>query len=109
MYDIVVYETENGHVPFDAWFDSLNVQAAPKVTTAIARMETGHFGDIKPVGHGVSERRISFGPCHRIDFGQEHPNRIILLMGGTRKQQSRDIASAQTFWTDYRKRRRRDL
>ena len=66
MFEVVVYETEEGRAPFDEWFDALDTQAALKVTTAIARIGTGNLGDVKPVGQGVSERRITFGPGYRL-------------------------------------------
>lgn len=66
MLEIVIYETEEGKAPFDEWFDSLDTQAALKVTTAIARIGSGNPGDVKPVGQGVSERRITFGPGYRL-------------------------------------------
>jgi hypothetical protein len=61
MIEIVQYETAAGNCPFAAWFDDLDARTAAKVRTAIARIETGNLGDVKPVGEGVSERRIDFG------------------------------------------------
>jgi putative addiction module killer protein len=71
MCEVVVYVTEEGRSPFDEWFEALDTQAALKVTTAIARSEAGNLGDVKPVGQGVSERRITFGPGYRLYFGQD--------------------------------------
>jgi len=103
---LVQYETEDGACPFADWFDELDVQAALKVRTALARMEVGNFGDVKPVGQGVSERRINYGPGFRIYFGQEGGKLIVLLVGGTKKRQQRDVAQAKAYWTDYKRRKK---
>ena len=63
MIEVVQYETQAGDCLFGTWFEDLDAWAAAKVRAAIARIETGNFGDAKPVGEGVSERRIDFGPA----------------------------------------------
>lgn len=63
MIKLVVYVTDAGKTPFDDWFNSLDTAAALKVRTTLARIETGNLGDVKSVGQGVSERRITFGPA----------------------------------------------
>lgn len=107
MYELVVYVTEDGKAPFDDWFDGLNTPAALKVRTALARIETGNLGDVKPVGEGVSERRIPFGPGYRVYFGQDGDTLVILLCGGTKKRQSNDIDQAKRYWDDYKDRKRK--
>ena len=79
MVELVQYETEDGACPFAEWFDGLDVRAALKVRTALARMELGNFGDVKPVGQGVSERRIDFGPGLHFYFRQEGRKLVVLL------------------------------
>lgn len=97
MFEVVVYETEDGRAPFEDWFNALDTQAALKVTTAIAKIETGNLGDVKPAGQGVSERRMTFGPGYRLYFGQDDKNLVVLLTGGTKKRQSWDIERARAF------------
>lgn len=106
MPKLSVYETEDGMCPFSDWFDALDAQAAAKVTTALVRMETGNPGDVKSVGEGVSERRITFGPGYRVYFGQDGADIVILLCGGTKKRQSKDIAAAKTLWAEYKRRKK---
>ena len=106
MPELVQYETEQGSCPFADWFDKLNVQAALKVRTALARMEAGNLGDVKPVGEGVSERRIPFGPGYRIYFGRDGDELVVLLVGGTKQRQHRDIDQAKEYWADYKARKR---
>ena len=105
MIELVVYVTEEGKAPFDDWFDKLDTVAALKVRTALARIETGNLGDVKPVGQGVSERRITFGPGYRVYFGQDGEKLVILLCGGTKKRQSKDIEQAKAFWDNYKSRK----
>jgi putative addiction module killer protein len=105
MIEVVQYEAADGACPFADWFEGLDARAAAKVRTAIARIETGNFGDVKPVGEGVSERRIDFGPGYRVYFGQDGQRLVVLLAGGTKKRQQRDIAQAKAYWRDYMQRK----
>ena len=107
MIELVVYVTEEGKAPFDDWFDKLDTVAALKVRTALARIETGNLGDVKPIGQGVSERRITFGPGYRVYFGKDGDKIVILLCGGTKKRQSKDIEQAKAFWDDYKNRKKK--
>jgi putative addiction module killer protein len=108
MIEVVSYVAEDGAVPFEAWFDRLDTQAALKVRTAIARIEAGNLGDIKPIGQGVVERCIAFGPGYRVYFGQDGETLVILLCGGTKKRQSKDIDRAKAFWEDYKRRKKKE-
>ena len=107
MIEIVQYTTEVGQVPFQDWFDNLGDEAVLKITTALSRIEGGNLGDVKPVGQGVLERRIDFGPGYRIYFGWDGDKCVILLCGGTKKRQSRDIKHAKANWADYNNRKRK--
>lgn len=106
MVAVLQYETPDGACPFATWFDGLDTAAALKVRAAIARMEAANFGDVKPVGEGVSERRIDFGPGYRVYFGREGEQIVILLVGGTKKRQQRDIDQAKAYWADYKRRKK---
>ncbi len=68
------------------------------------RIRLGNFGDCKSVGSGVSELRVPYGPGYRVYFGRKGNKVVILLYGGHKKTQSRDIALAQEYWEDYRQR-----
>ena len=107
MIELAVYVTEEGKAPFDQWFENLDTIAALKVRTALARVETGNLGDVKPIGQGVSERRITFGPGYRVYFGKDGDKLVILLCGGTKKRQSKDIEQAKAFWDDYKNRKKK--
>jgi putative addiction module killer protein len=76
-----------------------------EVTTALCRLELGNFSNVKGVGAGVFEYRIDFGPGYRVYFGKDGDTVVILLAGGTKKRQDRDIADAHERWVDYKKRK----
>lgn len=109
MLDIRYYIAADGHSPFAEWFDRLDAIARAKVATALTRMAQGNISNVKPVGEGLLEYRIDFGPGYRIYFGRDGGMVVILLTGGTKKRQQHDIETAAAFWRDYKssKRRRR--
>jgi putative addiction module killer protein len=100
------YEDEQGRSPYAQWFDDLHAPAAAKVTTALVRLEQGNFSNVKPVGSGVSEYRVDFGPGYRVYFARDGDQIIILLGGGTKKRQQRDINLAIERWQDYKRRKK---
>ena len=71
-------------------------------------MELGNLSDARHLGGGVWERRIHWGPGYRIYFGREGEQTVILLAGGSKRHQSRDIVRARDFWQDYRHRRKKE-
>ena len=77
-----------------------------KVSVALARLEQGNLSNAKGVGEGVLEYRIDWGPGYRLYFGRDGEVLVILLTGGTKKRQQRDIDQAHELWTDYKRRRR---
>ena len=80
---------------FDAWFDALkDRQAVLRIQMRIDRAESGNFGDVKPVAEGVSEMRIDFGPGYRVYFTQRGKEIVILLAGGNKSTQPKDIKTA---------------
>ena len=92
----------DGASPFGDWFADLDSIAASKVTTAIYRLRYGNLSNVRSVGSGVSEYKIDFGPGYRIYFGMDGEALIILLAGGTKKGQSKDIEKAKTLWQEYK-------
>jgi putative addiction module killer protein len=104
---VVEYLEPGGSSPFARWFARLDAMAAAKVATALYRMEQGNLSNVKPVGQGVAEYRIDFGPGYRLYIGQDGGVLIILLGGGTKKGQSSDIQQVQQRWRDYKARKKR--
>jgi putative addiction module killer protein len=106
MPEIRYYVAAEGQQPFAAWFADLEAVLRAKVTRAIVRLEQGNFSSVKSVGEGVFEYRIEFGPGYRVYFGQDGPALVILLIGGTKKRQQRDIDAGHTYWQDYKQSKR---
>lgn len=103
---LVEYQDEQGRSPFGRWFARLNAQAAARVGRVLYRLAEGNTSNVKAVGRGVSEYKLDFGPGYRIYFGQDGETLVVLLAGGTKQRQSRDVATAQRHWRDYRRRKR---
>jgi putative addiction module killer protein len=98
---VVDYLLENDGSPFRQWLDSYDRQKIyGTILARIKRVENGNFGDCKPVGEGISELRIDIGPGYRVYFGQDG-DEIILLCGGIKDTQQRDIKRAKEYWRDY--------
>ena len=83
---------------FIAWLNALrDARAVAKIAVRIKRMADGNFGDVAPVGDGVSELRIHYGPGYRVYFVQRGDVLVILLCGGDKATQARDIAAARAL------------
>jgi putative addiction module killer protein len=102
--EIKKLELQNGLVPFDRWFDSLHDPRMQAVVDArLARVRAGNFGDCKSVGGGVFELRMAFGPGLRVYYGLHGQKIVILIGGGDKRSQSRDIRRAQQLWQQFTK------
>ncbi len=105
MTTVLAYLQDDATSPFDHWVDQLDAVAAVMVQKALTKIEQGQLGNTKPVGKGVFEYRIDFGPGYRIYFGKDGPEIVILLGGGSKKGQDRDIFLAHDRWADYKRRK----
>jgi putative addiction module killer protein len=100
------YLTKKGNSPFGEWLNSLkDIKARAKLRVRLDRLKLGNLGDCKSLGSGVKELRIDFGPGYRIYFGQDGDVIILLLCGGTKKFQTKDIRRAKEYWQDYKERK----
>lgn len=108
MVEIREYNNSQGRIPYARWFNRLDAVAAARVTIALTRMEAGNLSNVKSVGRGVFEYRIDFGPGYRVYFGKDRETLVILLGGGTKKRQQRDVENAQTLWQEYKQRKRKE-
>ena len=80
---------------YDRWFERLrDRQARTRIDIRVRRLSLGNPGDVKPVGEGVSELRIDYGPGYRVYFVQRGQTLVILLAGGDKRTQDRDIKTA---------------
>ncbi|MEM8805290.1 MAG: type II toxin-antitoxin system RelE/ParE family toxin [Cyanobacteria bacterium P01_G01_bin.38] len=98
-------ESIDGKNPFSNWLDSLrDKKSKAKIQIRLERVKMGNLGDFKSVGEGVLELRIRHGPGYRVYFAQVGLAIILLLCGGDKSTQQRDILQAQQFWTDFKRR-----
>ena len=107
MIKVREYISAEGHSPYARWFDGLDPRAAAKAATALVRMGQENFSNAKSVGGGVVECRIDFGPGYRIYFGRAEDELVVLLGGGTKKRQQKDIEAARNLWREYKRRKQR--
>jgi len=99
------YQTADGRKPFGAWLDRLrDEQARARIAARIDRMQSGLRGDWKAVGADVFELRIDHGPGYRVYCGQDGNALVLLLCGGDKRTQKRDIEVAHGYWQDYQER-----
>jgi putative addiction module killer protein len=88
---------------FNTWLESLrDAHAKVRITVRLSRVELGNFGDVKAVGAGISEMRISYGPGYRIYFMQRGTTVVVLLCGGDKSTQRKDIARAKEMSKDWK-------
>lgn len=100
---IVLLRRDDGHVPFEEWFASLNDKSLQiAVDARLTRLADGNFGDHKSVGEGVNELRIAKGPGLRVYYGLDGEQIVVLIAGGDKGSQRKDIAKAKTLWKEYR-------
>jgi putative addiction module killer protein len=99
--EILIYR-EGKSAPFTKWLSSLrDLRAISVVRARLNRIRLGNFGDCKSVGGGVYELRIDFGPGYRVYFGRDGPLVVVLLRGGSKRGQAKDIFKAQIHWRNY--------
>ena len=99
--EIFLYR-EGRSTPFSEWLRSLKDGRAVGIVRArLNRIRLGNFGDCKSVGGGVDELRIDFGPGYRVYYGRDGSLVVVLLCGGNKRTQARDIVTAQAYWREY--------
>jgi len=100
---VIVYRDTAGNEPFTNWLNNLqDPTTRRRILKRLLKLEQGHFGDVKPVGSGVNELRFFFGAGYRIYFGEANNKLVVLLCGGDKGSQRRDIQKAQAYWQEYK-------
>lgn len=103
--ELLEYVTEEGKNTFKSWLHKLKDRAArARIRVRLNRVRLGNWGDCKSVGEGVSELRVDYGPDYRIYFARSDFTVVILLGGGIKKSQTKDIKIAKKYWADYQRR-----
>ena len=100
--ELLSYVTEEGRCPFEDWLSKLrDVTGRVLIRKRLNRVRLGNLGSTRSVGEGVLELKIDFGPGYRVYFGEDGPTIVVLLIGGDKSSQERDILKAKKYWKDY--------
>lgn len=103
--EIRIYRTKEGKIPFIEWIESLKDNLAKaQITNRLNRIKLGNFGDCENVGKGVKELKIHFGPGYRVYFAEQGRSILLLLFGGNKRSQQKDIKHAQEYLADFKER-----
>ena len=98
-----IYQNQDGVEPFTVWLESLkDTRTRYRIAARLDRVELGNFGDHKMLKDEIFELRFQFGPGYRVYCGEVDDRIVLLLAGGDKGTQSRDIAKARRYWDDYR-------
>ena len=99
------YQTSVGEQPFVEWLQGLDDrQARTRIEARLARVAVGNLGDVEPVGEGVLELRIDWGPGYRVYFSRRGNVIVLLLCGGDKRTQQKDIKRAKAYFEDFKAR-----
>ena len=101
---IIDYINSNGDAPVRDWLNDLDPVIAARIQARINRLESGNFGDSKSVGSGIYELKFKFGSGYRIYFAKHGESIVLLLCGGDKSTQSKDIEIARLYWADFERR-----
>jgi putative addiction module killer protein len=93
-YRVEFYVSNEGRSPFLEWLNSLDIKTQQRVEARMARLRTGNFGDHKYLQEGISELRFSFGSGFRVYYSKQSESNLLLLNGGNKSSQNRDIEKA---------------
>lgn len=100
--EVQYHQTPSGREPFTEWYDSLrDLKTQNRIDKRLERIERGNLGEYKSVGDGVFELILNFGPGYRIYFGEVDRTIVLLLCGGGKRSQDRDIERAKNYWLQY--------
>jgi putative addiction module killer protein len=100
---IIFYTDRDGNEPFQLWLDALrDKQGRRRIINRLLRIQQGNYGDVEPIGEGLSELRLFFEPGYRVYFGEDAGNIVVILSGGDKSSQDSDIENAKAYWQEYK-------
>ncbi len=99
-YEIEIYSDEKGRNPFEEWMGNITAVDERRIRKRILRIEDGNLGDYKSLGDGVFELRFFFGAGYRVYFGIIGETVVLLLCGGDKSTQNKDIKKAKEIWKE---------
>jgi putative addiction module killer protein len=96
------FRTNNGKEPFSEWLSSLkDTVVRAQIENRLNRLMLWHYGDYKSMGDGLYELRIHYGGGYRVYFAEYEQTVILLLIGGSKRSQERDIVKAKKYWREF--------
>ena len=98
--EVIIYSDKSGKRPFLKWLDSLDMSIRKRVEYRVLRLSLGNYGDFKFLSNNIYELRLDFGPGYRIYFGKDGSRIVVLISGGDKKTQKKDIEGAKEYWLD---------
>lgn len=104
-YELQIYSDKRGAEPFTQWLESLENVQRYRVKARLTRLAVGNFGDYKQIGSGIYELRFITNSGYRIYYGIRNNEIVILLNGGNKGSQQKDIAKAKEYFEDYNTRK----
>lgn len=108
-YTIAYYLTETNKKPFKEWLDELkDITARQKIRIRLDRVRLGNLGNNRAVGDGVFELKIDYGPGYRVYYALDGKTVVLLLLGGDKSTQGKDIEQAKKYWTNHKRRCKND-
>ncbi|HWK46669.1 MAG TPA: type II toxin-antitoxin system RelE/ParE family toxin [Stellaceae bacterium] len=105
MIDLLRYQREDGREPFTEWLNTIRDKiAAARIRIRLRQVEAGNFGDCDTVGESVIELRIHVGAGYRVYCARHGKTIVLLLCGGDKSTQDRDIKRAKELWVEWKRR-----
>ena len=104
LINVIIYKSPSGKKPYVEWLQDFDASEKAIFRTRIDRVKLGNFGDCAPIKSvkGLWELSIDRGPGYRIYFGKIKTDSIVILMGGIKKSQNKDIVKAREYWLEYK-------
>ena len=99
--EVIFFEDSKGKQPFLIWLKSLDSTIQARIEQRILRLSLGNYGEYKPLKDGINELKLKFGAGYRVYFGEDGKKIVVLLVGGDKKTQRKDIEKAKAYWKEY--------
>ena len=104
MIEILRYQREDGREPFSEWLNAVRDKVAQaRIRVRLRQLEAGNWGDCAPVGEGVMELRVHVGAGYRVYCGQHGKVLVLLLCGGDKSSQAKDIKLSKALWSEWKR------
>jgi len=108
MKELIPYTTKTGNQPVIDWLESLDKVTRSRITSRFTKIQTGNYGLCESVGTEIRELKYMFGAGYRVYFAEDDGSIVVLLIGGDKSTQKRDIKKAHEYWDDYKLRKSGD-